>query len=186
MSITSITRIKGILGMPAGVTFHDASIGYAVDGANKYVLRKIGQASLAVQTMVEWPVVYNSAQSEIQLRHTPVVGIVAITNWGMPLSASDYRVDNELGHIRLRRQSAYWSDSRDGVEVMYGWGYDADTIPNDLKQAADMIAISNFNKGRNSGKKSESEGGYSVTFTDEMIPAEARMILSAYSDAHIP
>ena len=184
MSLTSSTRIKTILGLPAGITFHDTALGYAVDASNAYVLRKLGQSSLAVQTSVEWPEVYGGGQVNLLLKHSPVVGIVALTNGASLLTTADYRLDSALGELRLKGQTNYWSTDRDGVEVMYGWGYDSTTIPGEIIRAADIIAVASFKRAGRAGLKSESEGGYSWALDDNLIPAEARVILANYVDIH--
>lgn len=184
MSLTSSTRIKTILGIPAGITFHDTAVGYAVDAANAYVLRKLGQSSLAVQTSMEWPEIYGGGQVAFLLKHSPVVGIVALTNGSSLLTTDDYRIDNTIGEVRLKGQTTYWSTDRDGVQIMYGWGYDSTTLPGELYKAADLIAVDGFNRGSRSGKASESEGGYSYRISDDLIPAAARVILANYVDIH--
>lgn len=183
MALTSTTRIKQITGLPAGVTFHDLAIGLAVDGANAYVLRKLGQSSLAVTTTVERPDIYAAGQVRIQLKHTPVVGIVALTNGGTAVPADQYFLDSETGKIDLSG-SQFWTIERFGVVIQYGWGWTEATVPEELRRAADLIAMSSYNRSRNAGKKSESEGGYRYELSDELIPPEARAILANYVDIH--
>jgi len=183
MPLTSTTRIRSITGLPAGVTFHDAAIGLAVDGANAYVLRKIGQASLAVTTSLEYPPIYGAGQVLIQLKHSPVVGIVALTNGSYAVPSDQYILEAETGEISLKG-TVFWSIERKGVQIQYGWGYDESTVPEELRRAADLIAMSSYNRSRNAGKKSESEGGYRYELSEELIPPEARVILANYVDTH--
>lgn len=183
MGLTSTTRLKSITGLPAGVTFHDAAIGLAVDGANAYVLRKLGQSSLAVTTTVERPDIYGPGQITLQLKHTPIVGIVGITNGGYLLPENGYFLDTETGKLDLTA-SQFWTIERFGVVIQYGWGWTEATAPEELRRAADLIAMSSYNRSRNAGKKSESEGGYRYELSDELIPPEARAILANYVDVH--
>ncbi len=180
MSLTTTTRVKATLGIPAGVTFHDTSLGYAVDGANKYVLTKLGQSSLAVMTTTEYPEVYGEGQARVMLKHTPVVSVVGVTNGASAIASSDYMVDLELGAIDLLAETNFWSTRRKGVAVMYAWGYDANTVPGELVRAADLIAVASFNRARHAGLVSESESGYRYDLDENMVPAEARAILANY------
>lgn len=183
MSITTAARVKTILGLAAGVTFHDTAIGYAVDYANRLVLGKLGQTTLAVTTTTEYPRVYGPGQVEIQLAKLPVVGIGSITNSSSVLTASEYRLD-DIGNIRLTG-TGYWDELRDGCQVTYGHGYDSTTIPADLVRAAELIAVSSFNRAGKVGIKMQSSSGFQVQLDDQEIPAEARAVLSYYEDRHI-
>lgn len=183
MALTSTTRVKQITGLPAGITFHDSAIGLAVDGANAYVLRKLGQSSLAVTTTVERPDIYGAGQVAIQLKHTPVVGVVALTNGNYLVPSDQYYLDSETGKIELAG-TVFWSIERFGVQIQYGWGYTEASVPEELRRAADLIAMASYNRSRNAGKKSESEGGYRYELSEELIPPEARVILANYVDAH--
>ena len=101
-TLLTTTRMKSVLGLAAGVTFYDTSLGYACDGAEDYVLRSIGQSSWAVTTTSEYPEVYDEGQVEVSLRHTPVVSMGVVTNGDYALTTDEYRVDSENGLIRLR------------------------------------------------------------------------------------
>lgn len=185
MSITTTTRVKGALGIPAGVTFHDTAIGYAVDFANGRVLRALGQQQLAVTTTQEYPVVYGAGQESVLLRHTPVVQIVALTNDDSLLTTEDYWLDTEdLGALRLKEGAGYWSYDRQGVQVLYTWGYTSATVPAELTGAADAIAVSAYNRGKHAGLTQRSAGGYSYQLSDQDLPPDARAVLSCYEDAH--
>lgn len=183
MSLTTAARVKSILGLAAGTTFHDIGITAAVDGANAWVLRRLGQTTLAVTTSNEYPEVYGAGQETILLKHAPIVGMGVLTNNSSAVLADDYRVDTEVGKIRLKGRR-YFSEERDSVVVQYGWGYDANTIPAELVRAAELIAVSSFNKAPNSGVTSKSTSGYQIVLRDEDIPPEARSILAYYEDRH--
>lgn len=185
MSITSTSRVKAILGLAAGVTFHDTAVGAAVDGANAHVLRKLGQASLAVTTTSEYPDVYGEGQDTILLRHAPVAGLGVVTNHECAVSTSDYVLDDEVGKITLRG-TAMWSTERLSTCVQYGWGYTSATVPADVVRATELIAVASFNKGPMGGVSTKSSSGYQIVLRDEDIPAEARALLAYYEDRHRP
>lgn len=191
MSITSTSRIKSRLGIPAGVTFHDVAIGLAVDYANDVVLRAIGQTTLAAQTYTDYPEVYSPNQIDVQLDHVPVVSIISITNSGLTVQASEYRLDANRGKLRMlqgqigsRRLMNTWSDIPDDVVVTYLAGFTSSTIHGELVGAADLIAADSFQKIKDSGKDRvrNSSFGYDVSKFD--IPPAAQRVLNRYEDKH--
>lgn len=183
MSLTSTSRIKSILGLAAGVTFHDVALGAAVDYANDHVLRCLGQASLAVATVTEYPSVYGPSQTEILLRRAPVVAIVALTNYAAAVTEAGYRLDTENGLLRMSSASRhFWDESRDGVAVTYTYGYTDATVPARVVRAAEIIAVASFNRAPKSGIKSQTSSGFQTTLEDFEIPPEARSILAYYED----
>lgn len=183
-SILTTTRLKSLLGIAAGVTFHDTALGYAADAAEDYVKRGLGQSSWSVTTTNEYPEVYDEGQVEVILKHTPVVSIGVVTNGDYAVAAADYRLDTDNGLIRLKGTTGYWSTDRDGVIVQYGWGYTSSTLPEEVVRAMEIIACADFNTTPKGGMKSMSQSGYSHTLTDADIPPAARAILARYFDVH--
>lgn len=185
MSITTTSRVKSVLGIPAGITFHDTALGYAVDFANDRVLRALGQSTLAVNTTQEYPVVYDAGQESVLLRHSPVVQIVALTNDDSLLDDDDYWLDREdLGALRLKKGGGYWSTERQGVKVLYAWGYTSSTVPAEVTHAADVIAVSSFNRGKHAGFTEREASGYQYKLSDQDLPPDARAVLARYEDVH--
>jgi len=184
MGITSAARLKAVLGIPAGLTFHDTLLGMVATAADARVLAAIGQGSLAVCTVQEYPLVYDEGQVAVQLRHVPVVGMVAVTNDGALVATSEYRLDTETGDLRLLDGEGYWSTEREGAAVMYGYGYTEATIPPQLVAAADILGVAMFNRGKHAGLSATSASGYSTTLASTPIPPEVQAILARYEDAH--
>jgi hypothetical protein len=184
MAITSAARIKAFMGIPAGLTYHDTVLGYAATAADAVVLRALDQASLAVLTIQEYPEVFNAGQVSVLLKHAPVAGIVAITNDGAAIGATQYRLDSDVGQVTLMDGNGYWSQEREGAEVMYGYGYDSTTIPDDIVAAADFLGAFFFNRTKHLGFDSQGASGYSVSLSKAPIPPEVQAILSRYQDVH--
>lgn len=189
MSLVTTTQLKYALGIPVAVTFHDSSLGLAVDYANDRVLRAIGQTSLAALTYSEYPNVYSGGQHDVYLRHTPVVSIVAVTNASSAVAAGDRRVDAETGMLRLINGNAningihrFWSTSPDGVAVTYTAGYTSANVPQELKSAALALAEFNFNKGGLRGKGEVKNESDRIRPLDTAMPVEVRAILSRYEN----
>lgn len=187
MSLTSLKRVKHILGIPVGVTFYDESLGYAVDHANSHVLRVIRQPNgLAATTRTEYPAVYGPGQREVVLKHTPIDTVISITNGSGTLGSDDYRIDADAGRVYLTGQASYWSDVPDSVVIQHLAGYTEATVPDELRRAADLIAVHTAEQGRHAGKDSSRQGSYSLTVSKAEIPPTAARILAAYQDAFHP
>ena len=178
---SSSTGVKAALRIPVAVTYYDTRIASCVSAANSYVLNRIRQSSLAVSTQTEYAQVHGAGQRMIVLRRRPVVGIAVITNDGAVLSASSYRVDLDAG-LLYRTGNSYWSDEPDGVQVHYGAGYDATTIPDELVEAATEIAVSMFNRAPLAGLDQQDDGAMVVRVSQDAIPATARAVLRKYAD----
>lgn len=181
MALTSRALVKAALRVPSGVTFYDGRIDAVVDAADRYVLGLLGQPTLSVVTTTEYPPVYGAAQSKVLLRRRPIVGVVAVTNNGTALSASAYRVDTELGEL-VRTDGGYWDYAQDGVKVHYGAGYDADTVPDDLVEAATQVAAGMVNRAPLAGLESQDDGSIDVRVSKSMLPPDVLAVLQKYVD----
>jgi hypothetical protein len=188
-TFATTTRLKSLMGMAAGVTFYDTSLGLVGDFAEDYVARRCGLRSglVAVITGTEYPEVYGPGQRTVLLKHTPIVAIAAVTNGDYAVPTSERRHDTETGELFLTTTGAYWSEDVDGVEVHYGYGYASSAdVPIELQRCCDMVAIAAFNKAPRMGIATQSEAGQSYHLDEKDIPAEALAILAAYRDAHHP
>lgn len=192
MSLSSTSRVKTALGIPAGVTFHDAAILAAVNYANDVVLKALGQpGGLVATTRTDYPNVYTSVQQDILLDRTPVVSIIAVTNYSSAVAAADYRVDLETGMMRLNRGTvdsrvgllASWSDVPDGVVISYLHGYTDGNVPERYRRCADLIAAHNTEKIRHEGKTKVRNSSYGFTVDQMVIPPAASWILGEIEDA---
>lgn len=181
MANTSATLLKAALRIPVGVTYFDTRLGTIASAANRYVLGRLRQDSLAVTTSTEYAEVYGPAQDTIVLQRRPVVGIAVITENDAALASTSYRVDTKYGFLK-RIDGLYWSDESDGVQVHYGAGYDSTTVPEDLVEAATQIGASMFNRAPLAGLDSMDDGATDVRVSSEAIPAIARAILARYQD----
>lgn len=181
MALTTRTLVKAALRVPSGVTFYDGRIDAAVDAADRYVLGLLRQPSLSVVTTTEYPEVYGAAQVRLLMRRRPIVGVVAITNDGSAVASSAYRIDTDNGLI-VRTDGAYWSYANDGVKVHYGAGYDADTVPDDLVEAATQVAAGMVNRAPLAGLESQDDGSLDVRVSKSMLPPDVVAVLQKYVD----
>lgn len=184
MSITTVARVKALMGIPAGVTYHDDAIAQAVEVANAYVLEAIGQPSgLAVHTRVEYLCASSPGQRYVMLQRSPVAMVVALTHEGSPLGPEDYYTD-EVGalHVRPGGRVANWSTEPGSIEITYLHGYTDATLPGDLRGAADMIAAHIHGRGSHAGTTEQSlgTGGLRVVVDAAAIPTTAAEILHSY------
>lgn len=174
--------MKATLRIPTGVTFYDGRVDAACSAADRYVLGLLRQPSgLAVVTSTEYPDVYSAAQSKILLRRRPIVSVAVVTNDSTALASTSYRIDTELGEL-IRTDGGYWSTALDGVKVHYGAGYDADTVPQDLVEAATQLAASFVNRGALAGMESQDDGSLDVKVSKSMLPPDVSAVLQKYVD----
>jgi len=194
MSLTTSAKVKAVLGIPAGVTFHDAAISAAISYANDAVLRAIGQpGGLVATTRTDYPDVYSGNQQDIYLDRTPVISIIAVTNSEAVVETADYRLDPYTGMLRMtrgnigsRRLLASWSDVPDDVVVSYLYGYTSATVPAKLVRAATLIAVHSVEQSRHLGKGRVRNSSYGFDVDAFAIPPAAAHILSEFEDVHHP
>ncbi len=190
MSLTALTRVRSLLGISAGVTFHDQALTLAVEMANDYVLGILEQTALTTSASTEYPNVYDDGQVDVYLDRSPIVSMVAVTNAGVGLvEGSDYRFNSETGMMRMIRGTvgtrgawASWSAVLDDVQVTYIHGYTAATVPRRLKRAADLIAVHTFRTGKHAGAKSEKHSSVGIVLSEDEIPPTAALILSEFDE----
>ena len=188
-NIIDVAFLKSDLGIPAGITFHDVALSYAVDYGNSYVLGRLGQSDLAVETRTEYPSVAAQGKRRVLLKRSPVVSIVAVTNGSAAVAAADYRLDTDTDELvlvydRFARSGGAWSSDPDGVVVTYTWGYTATTLPAKVRQATAQIAAAVYLKTKHAGKRDERNSSYSITLSEREIPPEAQMTLAGLADVH--
>lgn len=192
MSLTTSARVKTALGIPAGVTFHDDAITQAVDYANDYVLRAIGQpGGLVGTTRTDYPAVYSDCQQDILLDRAPVISMIAVTNANSAVAASDYRADLETGMVRLNRSTtggrtivSAWSNVPDDVIISYLHGYTSATVPGTITRCADIIAVHNMQQTVNLGKTRVRNSSFGFDVDQMVVPAAASQILANFEDIH--
>lgn len=98
------------------------------------------------QTATEWIDIEDLDEDddirEIFLTHRPVLGVTSMKSYdpaGNPETtweSTEYKLDLDIGRIRLREKKFVKQDSR--VEVVYTHGYS--TVPNEIKSLTGMIA----------------------------------------------
>lgn len=181
-TFTTRARVKNLLGIPSGVTFHDAKVDAVVAGVDRQILAWIGLPYLTQQTYSEKFDVEGPGEQEVALTYRPVASVAALTDDGSLLAASDYYVKTRVGHVVLTGSAAYFTQGRQKVEVTYTAGYES--VPDDLMSAGDILAVALCNAGPHAGLQSEGEsGGYHYqarSIHDQAVPPEVRAIIGGY------
>jgi Na+/H+-translocating membrane pyrophosphatase len=181
MALTSVSVAKSILGIPAGVTFHDALLTMLVGSVDSEVLGILGQSGITQTTYSEIYDIEDVTTNDLGLRHFPVASIAAITDGGQLRTATDYYVDQNTGTVRLVDDGDAFTQGRQTVAVTYTAGWS--TVPADVQLAAAIIVAARFNALRHAGLASENANGYSYQVADAAdaaIPSQARQILGRY------
>lgn len=187
---TDTDRIKRMLGVSnglcAGTTMYDEAIEDIQKAVEIIMEDELPWASASGVTVVsESYDIDFVGVNEIATRYRPITNIVALTIGGqlqtqMELgdTTGEYTVTHELGVIKLNPLYMSFPTGRAVIEITYETGYA--TIPEDLKYASNLIAVSLFNQQGHAGFRSERAGGYSYTMDGgegSTIPKIAQRII---------
>lgn len=189
-NIIDLAYLKATMGIPAGITFHDVALSYAIDAANGYVLGRLGQSSLAAITREEYPVVQDAGRRRVMLKRGPVVSIIAITHYSALVDPSDYRWDTDTDEIVLindqsSRRLGYWDPTPDGVWVTYTYGYTSATLPAQVRSATASLANQIYLRTKHAGKTSERNSSYVLSLdVDSLVPPDTARVLAGLVDVH--
>lgn len=176
--LTSTARCKRVLGIPSGVTIHDALLDDLVAVADQQVLSYCGMAALTSTTVTEVYDIEAVGTTELSLRQFPVSNVAAVQAAGATLSATAWYVDKPPGTLRLTGSGQFFPAGRQQVAVTYTYGYS--TVPADLQHAATLCAVAEFNRARHAGMSSEGMTGYRYSLDGSALPPAALVILARY------
>jgi len=177
-TLTSTARCKRVLGIPAGVTLHDALLDDLVDVGEQMVLAYCGMAALTATSVTEMYDIEAAGTSELRLRGFPVSSVQAVVASGATLQATQWYVDTRPGIVRLSPLGYFFPVGRQQVSVTYTFGYASP--PADLQHAATLVAVAEFNRARHAGLSSEGMTGYRYSVDDSALPPAALAILARY------
>lgn len=163
MALASLDLVKGVLGIPVGVTKHDTRLQAALAAAERGVLNALGLTTDAVTAYTVWadadddPAGYDL----VQFGPRPVVLITELRDYSVVIDPDNYRL---IANVQVRRYHARWSGVRQngvhpfGADITAGF----DTVPDDLALGVAQWAadIYSHKPGR---VKSERIGRYAVT-----------------------
>ncbi len=161
MPFTTRVKVKAQLAIPSGITQHDAAIDDYVADANRTVLRALNLAGMTAQSYTEVLDVREPDLREVALHRMQVQSVTALTDNGAAVLAADRSFTRE-GIVSLSADGAYFTQGRRTVQVTYvagftttdGYGFP----PEDLVQAATLIACDGFNRGPHAGLESLQSG----------------------------
>ncbi len=180
-TFTDVTRLKRMLGVPAGVTRFDDTLTDLQGAVDQIMLDEIG-LSATVGTTYTDKIDVTFGVSEVALEYRPVLSIVALTIAGQLQTENvDYEVISDIGMIKLIPLSNVLPTGRNIVEVTYISGFT--TVPADLLYAGNLIAVSMFNQQAHLGYKMERSGDYQYQLDNgagSTIPALAKRILGKH------
>lgn len=177
-TLTSTARCKRVLGIPAGVTMHDALLDDLIDVGEEAVINYCGMAALTSTTVTEIYDIEAAGTSELRLRAFPVISVAAVVAAGSTLGVDQWYVDKRPGIVRLAPSGYYFPEGRQRVSVTYTFGYA--TPPADLQHAATLITVAEFNRARHAGLRNEGATGYRYSVDTSGLPAAALTILARY------
>ena len=176
--LTTTARCKRVLGIPTGVTVHDALLDDLVSVADQQVLGWCGMAALTSTSVTELYDIEAVGTTELSLRQFPVSAVASVLLAGATATATTYYVDKLPGILRLTTSGYFFPAGRQQVQVTYTYGFS--TVPADLQHAATLCAVAEFNRARHAGMTREGMSGYSYTADPSAMPAAAQAILARY------
>ena len=192
-NFTDTTRIKRMLGVTnavcAGTTMYDPVIQDIQSAVEIMMIDElcIGD-QVGVQTYSETIDIDFAGQGEIAVRYRPIVSVVALTIGGQLQTLNsgvstdgEYTLVKELGVVKLNPLYMSFPTGRGVIQITYTAGMT--TIPEDLKYASNMIAVSMFNQQGHIGFRSESAGGYRYSMDGgegSTIPKIAQRIINKH------
>ena len=182
---TGIGRVKRMLGIPGvagtGITTHDLLISTLVTVVDQLMLDELDLSAAEVTTYSEKFDITRTGQREVAVRRCPLVSVVALTNDGSLVAASDYYT-TDYGQVRLIGDGDFFDTGRQTVDITYTAGFSS--IPEDLKHAATLIVCAQYNQSSHLGYNRESIGAYSYAIGNDgagiMFPNMAQRILNNY------
>jgi hypothetical protein len=153
MALTSLNRVKGALGIPAGVTVRDARITEIIDEVEDDLLNRVG--------LTNWVLTTYTAKLDVDgigrvalLPHLPVTSVVALTNASVPLTEDlHFRLDD--GGV-LRSLTGGFYRGMNALDVTYVAGVivTPGTTPGSLAKLATLSAARQANQEGLSGVES--------------------------------
>jgi hypothetical protein len=190
---TTAARIKAHVGIPAGVTQHDARIGYAVAAVDSILLPLLGLDPISGSVTQQWYSdhidVAEPNEDRVALSHYPVVAgsVAGVTNDGTLLAATDWYSRDKVGEIVLTGDGSFFAEGKRKVVVTYQAGYVS--VPGALSLAGDAIGAWVFNQLPKAGFESEGVGEYRYTAkggtsaSDGDLPPLIRRLIAGYRRA---
>lgn len=170
---TDTTRIKRMLGLTnnlcAGMTTYDDAIEDIQRAVEVIMYDELCIGTHAgISTYFERYDIDFIGQNEIAVKYRPISSVVALTIGGQLQTLNsgtsgqgEYIVNKELGVIKLNPLYMSFPTGRAVIEIQYEAGFE--TIPEDLKYASNLIAVSMFNQQSHVGLRSERSGSYSYS-----------------------
>lgn len=144
--LTSTSRVKGALQVPAGVTIHDARIAEIVDEVEAELLAQTTLTAWATTTHTEY-LAGRSSSDVLLVDRFPVVAVAALTLVDSSTAlvyGTDYEWDRS-GAIRRIPEGDGWPDGRRKVVVTYQTSaLNAGATPSDLIRAATLKAARQY------------------------------------------
>lgn len=182
-ALTSLTKVKNYLGIAAGVSTYDTVLEYLIDSVTLWIEGECGGRRLfdgATEVTEYYDGDDGTGKSKIFLKRYPVQSITSVSynsgTSGTPtwtaFDADDYERDDNEGVLHFLSSLP---KGRQNIKVKYKSGY-VTTIPQDLDVACCKMVAKEFDKRKSQGVLSESVGGGSVSWNENVDPSVLSVI----------
>lgn len=181
-TFASTSTMKLLLNIPSAITDHDDALDVISDAVDDIILGELGLEVATTQTYYEKIDIENATQNEFSVTYRPLVSVTALTiSTIFQAEDVDYYY-TDYGVVRMTPSWYMLPTGREVIEIEYVAGFE--TIPNDLKYAANLLGVQLFNQQSHIGMDSEQLGGYKYKLANSSngsaFPNIVRMILSKH------
>lgn len=146
MALTTVARLKGIIGAKADDTTNDALFAETIERVSKDLAGKCGRTFEYEAAITEFHDGDGRTRT-LLVRRPPIVAVTTLHDdtgraylTAHLIAAADYVVDKEAGIITL--DGFAFATGLQNIKVVYGGGYQV--IPQDLEEAALVICAESF------------------------------------------
>lgn len=191
MALFTTSEIKEFLGITT--TQYDTLLGNIAERISE-VCSLYTRRALEAPTSSETIYLDGTGYEYLYLPNYPIISLTSVKVSSTrdfddtdPLTeGEDYLVYSDAGILKRiwitegiwASDSVVWDKGSGNIQVIYKAGYE--TIPNDLKHAAILWGAQVFIRRGTQGIQSQTMGGYTSSYLNDLMPPETREILARY------
>jgi hypothetical protein len=192
-ALTTVQRVKDRLALAVASTGFDSVFLRLISAASEFIKHECGVASFKEATYSQEKYSFDRATDKLFLKNIPATAVATlyynVGSLGTPswtaYASDDWSFDIDSGIITLQ---GTFPIGQKTVAVTYTAGYKIDfanfgsathTLPADLTELCERLAVRWFKRREAEGKTAESMNGGSITW-DKDITSEDKAILTMY------
>jgi hypothetical protein len=196
MSLVTVAEVCDAMGIPAGDA-NESGLQGLIDSAQA-AMEVVLHRSLSTAT--GYTEYHRGGDTHIYVKRPPIVSVTSLTDdaqYGKRAITSDNWIDSTddngdnyaVGKVELWNTEGYFAGGRAQVKVVYQGGWDASTLPADLRQAWIELVALKYDAPERAGVDSIMEygsAGGSVSYAKGDIPPRIMEALNRYAIVEFP